>query len=291
MPDSCYHNLTAAAKCTVYICLTLFLQSCNTKKQDTTEAPAVRQVDTLLRDQVLGSVRSSPITDRLYNNGLPFRRDLLHNTDLTDRYLKKANKHIAAANLGIYLSDLTYVMGFGELEEGKRYFESCYRISEYVGMKKQLGNAIQTGFAAILENDTTLQTTVQSIFDDAANNASGEDFKKLHITALTGYYIEELYHLVSLLQTQPPLPDSVAVNILAVVSDQSQELNNLIGCFDHVHMKQEGIPVYQDLLSLQAQYLALDRERTNKQALKINDKRLTGIFNTITSIRTAIINP
>ncbi len=290
MNDYFSSTLTRVCKYTCYGFLVLIFQFCSKTNDQSTGIPhTTTDVDTLLREKVLGSLYSSHITEQLYNSGLPYRKALLLDVQFTDHLLKQSNKYIAAANLGIYLSDLNYLMKFGRTDEAKKYFESCYRLSEYVGMKKQFGNAIQSEFDGIIKNDTALKTTLESLFNHAGNSVDGEELRKLYITALTGYYIEELYHAISALKSQELPSDSVVQNILIIVSDQTQELNILIACFDHVQMKQEGIIVYQDLLDLQTLYLTLARERQSNNAdLTPQDERLTQILNTVILIRNGL---
>jgi hypothetical protein len=98
------------------------------------------------------------------------------------------------------------------------------------------------------------------LFKDASNTAEQEEFKKLHPSALTGYYIEELSLLALFIKScrTTESSDSLFFAALSAFANQKDKLDNLITNFDHVQLKSAGILAYQDLLLLQSKYLAID---------------------------------
>ena len=163
----------------------------------------------------------------------------MNDVDRTNHYLKAGNKGAAAANLGVYMSDLSCLITHGKRDEANRYFQACLALSEFIGMKKQFSQAIQIGFNDIIEGDEKLEKSLANLFKDATNTAEQEEFKKLHASALTGYYIEELYLLAFFLKSYRSTegPDSVFFAALSIFANQKDELNNLITYFDHVQLK------------------------------------------------------
>ena len=67
-----------------------------------------------------------------------------------------------------------------------------------------------------------LEKSLANLFKDATNTAEQEEFKKLHASALTGYYIEELYLLASFLKSyhSPDGSDSLFFVALSVFANQ-----------------------------------------------------------------------
>ena len=162
-------------------------------------------------------------------------------------------------------------------------------------MKKQFSQAIQFGFNEIIAGDKKLEKSLDHRFKDASNTAEQEEFKKLHASALTGYYIEELYLLASFVKSynSTDSADSVFFVALRVFANQKDELDNLISYFDHIQLKPEGISAYQDLLALQTKYLALDSDRLLHEPdakLVLQDKSLQDIFDSLFSFRKRIID-
>ena len=224
-----------------------------------------------------------------------YNQNVINDVNRTNIYLKRKNKGVAAANLGIYLSDLTYLMAFEQRDEAFRYFDACLKLSKFVGMKKQFSEAIYLGLNEIIAGDEKLENSLNNVFRDATNSAVGGDFKKLHAAALTGYYIEELYHLSRFLELYKPVggkADTTLFKTLQIFVGQKKELSNLVGYFDHIDLKSQGIFLYQDILRLQVSYLALEgMEVLGKKdvALVLQDKTLMHIIKSVAAIRTAIV--
>jgi hypothetical protein len=247
----------------------------------------------VVRNNVLKSLHTSDVTNQLQFSSESFAKGLLNDVDRTNHYLRRG-KGVAAANLGIYLSDLSCLLAHDRRDEAGRYFEACLALSKYIGMEKQFSQAIQFGFNEIIAGDEKLQKSLADEFKNATNTAQEEEFKKAHASALTGYYIEELYHLSFFLQSHNSVDqDSVFFVAFGVFMNQKDELNNLVTYFDHFKLKSEGISAYQDLLALQAKYFALDRDRllreTNASHL-LQDKSLMDIFDSLSSLRKRIID-
>ena len=279
--------------CLLHLCI-LLLTGCQTKNATNEKADFPARDATLARDSVLKSIRTSDVTNQLQFTAEVFNNGLLNDVDRVNDYIRRG-KGVAAANLGIYLSDLSCLVALDKREEAVRYFDVCHRLSQYVGMEKQFEQAIQLGFNEIIAGDTELEKSLEHLFKDATNTTQQEEFKKLHGSALAGYYIEELYHLASYLKSHNSVNsgDSVFFVALKVFVNQKDELDNLITYFDHVKLKSEGISAYQDLLALQAKYLALDRDRLlheTNASLLLQDKSLQDIFDSLISFRKRIID-
>jgi hypothetical protein len=281
--------------CSVIMCIILI--GCGTKQNEAEKTETNEQDAAIVSDDVLKSLRSSQVTDLVRFSDDVLDEGLLNNVDRANHYLSKRDKGAAAVNLGIYMSDLSCLMAHGKREEASRYFQACLSLSEFIGMKKQFIKAIQLHFNEIISGDEKLKKSMDELFKDASNIAEQEAFKKLHAAALAGYYIEELYLLASFVKSHhaPDRGDSIFFATLGVFASQKDELNNLITHFDHVQLKSAGISAYQELLTLQERYWAMDTDRfwsqqkTNPE-LVLNDKTLQEVFETLFSLRKRIID-
>jgi len=271
------------------------LIGCGTKKNDGEKIDKGVLDPAAVRDDVLKSLRSSQVTNQLKFSRQYFDNGLLNDVDRTNHYLKAANKGAAAANLGIYMSDLSCLIAHGKRDEASRYFQACLALSEFIGMKKQFSQAVQLGFNEIIAGDKNLEKSLAVLFQDASNTAEQEEFKKLHASALTGYYIEELSLLALFLKSYRTTEssDSLFFAALSAFANQKDELDNLITYFDHVQLKSAGLSAYQDLLTLQSKYLALDNTKLLQEAdpkVILRDKTLQDIFDSLFSLRQRIVN-
>ena len=281
--------------CSVFCFCIFVLIGCGTKKSDEGKIDKEVLDAAAVRDDVLKSLRSSQITHELKFSRQLFDNGLLNDVDRANHYLKTGNKGAAAANLGIYMSDLSCLLAHGKRDEAGRYFQACLALSEFIGMKKQFSQAIHLGFNEIIAGDKNLEKSLAVLFKDANNTAEEEEFKKLHASALTGYYIEELYLLGFFLKSYRSNDgsDSLFFVALGAFADQKDELDNLITYFDHVQLKSAGISAYQDLLSMQSKYLAMDSKKLSQETdpkVVLSDKTLQDIFSVLFSLRQRIIN-
>ncbi len=249
------------------------------------------------KDEVLNTLRRSQITKQLHSSGEFFHREALHDISKTNHYLLLSNKAVAAANLGVYMSDLGYLVEF-ENNDASRYFDACLLLSEYAGIKKQFSNAVELRFQEIISGNEAIEQSMSKAFNGAENESQGEDFKKHHAAALTGYYFEELYHLVTIVKwyENKSLADTTTQVVRSAIHsllNQKQEINNLVGYYDHIKIQSKGILLYQDLLRLQKLYQTPDIDRmlneSNLTAV-LQNKNTQDIFNSIIAIRDGITN-
>jgi hypothetical protein len=294
--NNCYHKkLGSFLFFCLYTILCFFVfAGCRSKNSTDEKTELVETEAGEVRDDVLESLRASNVTSQLPFSEEVLQRGLLNDVDRTNDYLRHG-KGAAAANLGIYLSDLSCLVTLGKGDEARRYFEACLRLSEHIGMKKQFEEAIQFGFNEIIAGDKKLGKSLEDRFKDARNTAEEEEFKKLHASALTGYYIEELYHLAAFIKSHSTVEkaDSVFIVAFNTFINQKDELDNLIAYFDHIKLKPQGISVYQELLALQGKFLALDRDRLLQErntSLLVKDKSVQVIFDSLFSFRKRIID-
>ena len=275
--------------------LCIILIGCGSKQNEGEKTENAKQDAAAASDDVLKSLRSSQVTDRVRFADENFDKGLLNDVDRANHYLSKGDKGASAVNLGIYMSDLSCLIAHGKREEASRYFQACLTLSESIGMKKQFIKAVQLHFNEIISGDEKLKKSMAELLKDASNTAELEEFKKLHASALTGYYIEELYLLASFIRSHDTPRDSIFAATLRVFASQKDELGNLIAHFDHLQLKSPGISAYQELLTLQKRYWAMDTDRflslqeTNPD-LVLNDKSIQDVFETLFSLRKRIVD-
>ncbi len=274
------------------------MAGCGPKNGSLSEKSESKERDAMaVSDEVLKTLRGSEITKQLHSSGEFFHREVLNDISRTNQYLLVSNKAVAAANLGIYMSDLGYLIEFENIDAG-RYFDACLLLADYAGVKKQFSNAIELRFQEIISGNEAIEKSVGLAFKDSENTSGGEEFKKLHAAALTGYYFEELYHLVTIvkLYENKNLTDTTSQVVRAALHsllNQKQEINNLVRYYDHIKLQPKGIILYQDLLRMQAKYQTLEIDRMVNESDLIailQDKNVKEIVDFITTIRDGITN-
>jgi hypothetical protein len=283
-------------KITYGLCLSAFLlaSGCGGKKSNGESPPESTEENAAqVRDEVLKSLRESDVARQF--STFAFQEAAVNDIGRLHHYLQQGNKGVAAINLGAYMSDLSYVAQFDRKEDMKRYFEGCFLLADHVGMKKLFSHSVELRFSQIISGNEALDQSLSKLFKNAENTT--DDFKKMHAAALTGYYIEELYHLVVFVKSpSSQQADSVRemkLRALQTLIRQKSEVGNLIGYFDHLHLQPAAIALYQEFLKMQNKYQSLDTERLLKETdpdKVLQDKSFVEILDSLSSIREFIVN-
>jgi len=269
------------------------LAGCGGKKE-TAESKSERSVENAaaIRGEVLKSLSESGINKQFSSTGTAFQEIALHDISRIHDYLKLNNKATVALQLGVYMSDLGYLVDYNKSDEAKQYFEGCVLLANDAGLNKQFSHAMELKFGEIISGNETLEKSLNRLYKFADD--SSDDFKKSHAAALTGYYVEELYHLVVVAQSSQPsdsLNSEMKLRALQALLSQRQGISNLIGYFDHLQLKPEGIALYQDFLMLQSKYLSLNADQLMKEtdpAKILQRSDCADILNAIKGIRNRI---
>jgi hypothetical protein len=264
-------------------------------KPAVTEQAAIQNDSSALQatNEVLQSLRESGITRQFSADGSVFQAEAVHDINKSHDYLHQSNKAAAAIRLGIYMSDLGYLMEFDRRDQAKRYFEECLLLANHVGLQELFSKAVEVRFSDIISGNADLQRDLGRLFKHATNTAAADEFKKIHAAALAGYYIEELYHLTLFIQTAPQQENlsPLRMKALQTLLSQKDEVGNLIRYFDHLELKPEGIALYQEYLKMQSGYQSLDADRLLKETnemIILQDKKFNEILASIISIRNRI---
>lgn len=273
------------------VMLLMLLSGCGGKKAASEEQAVLAGKADQVRDQVLKSLGESGIARQLPFSGSGFQQEALHDISRVHDYLKQSNKAIPALHLGVYMSDLGYLMDFDKKEEARQYFEGCVLLANDVGLNRQFSQAVELRFGEIISGNEALGKSLDRLYKFADN--SSDEFKKMHAAALTGYYVEELYHLAVFVQSsvQDESGSGLRMKAVQTLLGQKKEVGNLVGYFDHLKLRPEGIALYQDFLKLQTKYQALDMDRLLKitdPLVILQDGNVQDVLNLIMMIRKAI---
>lgn len=287
-------RLLNAVTCGLLVLLGWIVVSCGGRSA-VTEQSAIKNDSSAQQamNDVLQSLRESGITREISGDSSIFQSEAVHDVNKSHDYLRQSNKAASAIQLGIYMSDLGYLMEFNRRDQARRYFEGCLLLANQVGLQELFGKAVEVRFSDIISGNADLQRDFGRLFKHATNTAADDEFKKNHAAALAGYYIEELYHMTLFVQAAAQKENLSPLRMKAVQTllSQKDEVGNLIRYFDHLELKPEGIALYQEYLKMQSSYQALDTDRLLKEpnaVIILQDKTFNEILASIISIRKTI---
>lgn len=121
-----------------------------------------------------------------------------------ERFYQYTNSKVnAAANLGIYLSDLNYCILFKQSSETKKYFQAAYELSKAIQIEKGMLEFLMKRYEINMERNDSVKQIVNQLFNQSTLGLQGKDRERLAGIAMAGYQIENLHLALSTLASFP----------------------------------------------------------------------------------------
>jgi len=122
----------------------------------------------------------------------------------------------AAANLGVYLSDLNYCVAYKQTAYTQELFDAAHELSKAIGLEQGFLEFLSTRFHENIAQNDSVKAVVIELFEKATNSLQGTDREKLVGITMAGYQIENLHLTLGILQSYPKdmLPDDARTVIL-----------------------------------------------------------------------------
>ena len=139
----------------------------------------------------------------------------------------------SAVNIGIYTTDIGYLISYDKTQSALEYIGACQKLSEAVGVNSVVDLEFMLRFEQNLLNKDSLKTLV----DEASNQSNKllESTGRLDIASLilSGSIVEGLYISTQLIKNYPEdtpaeIRDLILEPLIKVVIDQKEGLDNLI---------------------------------------------------------------
>ena len=291
--------------CGLFIC-TLFFYACNSptqKAEDTQEKVDAfiaakekigQHVDKVIHDlPAPGEVSMS-----IKKKGIPFSKTLVNPLHHIEEYLISNSK--AALNLGVYASDIGYLVSYNQPNEAQAYLNSCQKIAERLGISTALGTELYNRFQANKNNNDSLI----AIINEAMRNVEVrlEDLDELRIAslALSGMFIEGLYITVNIMEQvhANSLQESDKENNIRFLVDliQKQEvfLLDLKSILKETERDANIIQLIDGVELITFRFDDLDSyveaQKENDRSIKITDVAISELIAEIKKIRAHIIS-
>lgn len=169
-----------------------------------------------------------------------FDRANLHDPVMKTNYM--GNDIKAAANLGIYLSDLNYCVLSNKKTEAKTYFEASFELSEVIQIEKNILDFLMKRYERNLEQNDSLKAVVTQLFDQATVELKNTDRERLAGIIMAGYQIENLHLVLTIIKS---LPDSLSVD---QQKSKEQLIHYVMAQRNHMEVIYNFIRIHADLL-------------------------------------------
>ncbi|WP_258097731.1 hypothetical protein [Marinoscillum pacificum] len=250
-------------------------------------------------DQVIHDLPSpTEVPYMLQATGADFNKDIINGLERLPKYL--TNEDESALNLGIYATDMGYLISYKQLEEATDYLESSQKLAESLGVASVFSVATIEKFQSNLDNPDSLNKILTKSIADVEDRLESADRVSVAALILAGSFVEGLYLAVEVIETYPTdVLDEETRNLILeplvkVVLDQEKPLLDVIGLLkdlpeddiiDHMISELEVLRVlYETDLAEVDKKIA---ENTGDFMLTESD--LSGIRTEVKRIRTDIV--
>lgn len=213
--------------------------------------------------------------------------------------LKYEGDRKIAANIGVYMADLIYVMTTSGRQNAYTNYGAIMELSKNVGLTDDIPRLILERY----ENGTTsvdeVQAMIEKALNDSKKNLSENKKAEFYAYMIMGNYIEKLYVVSSIIKRpkKTELPAEVEASLkrglLKYVSKQSGRLQEVVNLLSSYQGDSKDIIVRNEIESLMNSYKAVEAKRAELLALPPGDvynaEEVVTIFNQIESIRNRIV--
>lgn len=193
------------------ITLVLSCQKKNTEEAVSTSFAAER--DAFFANMVTPGEASAA----LQATAAEFNASLMNDPKLASGYT--TNEVKAAANLGIYLSDLNYSIAYKQTANTKELFTAAHDLSKYIGLEQGFLDFLMKRYTENISQHDSAKAVIDDLFEKSTTGFKGTEREKLVGIAMAAYQIENLHLGVGIIQSFPKdmLPDDARTQILIPV--------------------------------------------------------------------------
>lgn len=283
--------------------LIVIVASCGQKAAEESKennASEFEQAETEVKDQVETLVYDIPspseIPFMLQATGAEFNETLINNISNIDSY--EITNDVAAMNLGVYATDMGYLISYNKVQEALNYLTSAKNLADHLGVSASVNVELLKRFENNLGNIDSLSYLLNDAIQETDNFLKDDNRNRVAALLISGSFIEGLYISTELIRTYPKdlLPDDtrnvVLTPLVRVILEQQRSLSDLIKLLETIDQSTPVGDIKGELLELKVLYEALDIQKKIKgsdASTVITDETLISITEKVNAIRTGII--
>ncbi len=292
-------KVTRFATASLALILTLGLWSCGPKKENSENSDEFKQAEESLNDEIKDVAYNIPspseIPYLLQATGAEFNQSLLSDRKKADQYLTRNDK--AALNLGVYASDIGYLVSYDKTQEAIDYMNTSKKLADNLGVIGSFDPEILKRFEANISKKDSLTKLVNWAIQNADKYLKNDNRNKPAALMIAGSFIEGLYISTGVIKTYPKniLKDDDRILILTplirVVIQQRESVGELVKMLGGVEQSEPVTSLLANLNSLEASYRAMNIEeqiKNNRADLILSDKNLAEVTSIVEKLRKSI---
>ena len=151
---------------------------------------------------------------QLQATGAEFNASLMHDPKKYAQYASNDVK--AAANMGIYLSDLNYSVAYKQTANTKEYFTAAHELSKAIGMEQGTLDFLSQRYNDNIAHNDSVKSVMKDLLAKSTQGLQGTEREKLAGVAMAAYQIENLHLALGVIDAYPDdmLPSDARTVIL-----------------------------------------------------------------------------
>ena len=151
---------------------------------------------------------------QLQATGAEFNASLMHDPKKYTQYTSNDVK--AAANMGIYLSDLNYSVAYKQTANTKEYFTAAHELSKAIGMEQGALDFLSQRYNNNIAQNDSVKSVMKDLLAKSTQSLQGTEREKLAGAAMAAYQIENLHLALGVIDAYPDdmLPSDARTVIL-----------------------------------------------------------------------------
>jgi hypothetical protein len=232
----------------------------------------------------------------IQSSGADFNPDMVNDLTKAEKYTT-TNK-IAALNLGVYATDIGYLVTYEKVQEALNYMEASMELAESMGIQNAIDQAMVQKFENNLSEKDTLANIINSAIQNSDDYLKESNRNNIAALVLAGTFIEGLYIATQIVDTYPKeiLPDDarnvILTPMIKLILDQEKPLEDMIKLLNNIDDKGDWIEgLINSLEELKTNYETLniqDQISNNRADLVLSDQTLERITTQIEKVRTTV---
>jgi hypothetical protein len=280
--------------------LMLLIHSCSSDKKQESSSKEFDEAASEIKEKVESIIYKIPSPSEIpfiiEATGADFIPDLVNELQKSEKYTSSTK--IAAMNLGVYASDIGYLVTYDKVQEALNYMDACLNIGESLGLQSTIDVSIIEKFEANLSNKDTLAAIINNAINQSDSYLKENERNNIAALVIAGTFIEGLYIATQIIDSYPKdiLSDDernlILTPLIRIVLEQEIPLANMISLLKSIDSKGDWINgLINSLEELKSNYEELDVSELldeNKTNLVLSDKILARITIQIEKIRTTV---
>lgn len=278
----------------------IFVSCSGDKNQEQDEGEEFERAASELSDRVRKVIYQIPppseIPVLIESTGANFNPDLVNVLDKAKKYT--TNNKVAALNLGVYTTDIGYLVTYEKVQEALNYMEVCLELGESIGIQHAIDQAVVKKFESSLDNRDTLASIINQVIRDSDEFLNENERSNIAALIISGTFIEGLYIATQLVDTYPKdlLPEDsrnlVLAPLIRMILEQEESLGDMVILLNNIEDKDDWIAgLINSMEELKKNYEALDVQgplSENRTDVVLTDRTLERITIQIKKIRNTV---